>query len=179
MSRLKEKFKSEITPSLMGKFNYNSVMQVPSIEKIVINMGVGDAVANSKALDTAVEELTLITGQKPVVTKAKKSIAGFRLREGMPIGAKVTLRGERMYQFLDKLVSVSLPRVRDFRGVSKKSFDGRGNYTLGVKEQLIFPEIDYDKVSKVRGMDIVIVTTANTDEEARELLTQVGMPFQK
>ncbi|AOH52876.1 50S ribosomal protein L5 [Peribacillus sp. NPDC060186] len=179
MSRLKEKFKSEITPSLMGKFNYQSVMQVPNIEKIVINMGVGDAVSNSKALDTAVEELTLITGQKPVVTKAKKSIAGFRLREGMPIGAKVTLRGERMYQFLDKLVSVSLPRVRDFRGVSKKSFDGRGNYTLGVKEQLIFPEIDYDKVSKVRGMDIVIVTTANTDEEARELLTQVGMPFQK
>ncbi|AMM91322.1 50S ribosomal protein L5 [Peribacillus castrilensis] len=179
MSRLKEKFKSEITPSLMGKFNYQSVMQVPNIEKIVINMGVGDAVSNSKALDTAVEELTLITGQKPVITKAKKSIAGFRLREGMPIGAKVTLRGERMYQFLDKLVSVSLPRVRDFRGVSKKSFDGRGNYTLGVKEQLIFPEIDYDKVSKVRGMDIVIVTTANTDEEARELLTQVGMPFQK
>lgn len=179
MSRLKEKYKSEITPSLMGKFNYQSVMQVPNIEKIVINMGVGDAVSNSKALDTAVEELTLIAGQKPVVTKAKKSIAGFRLREGMPIGAKVTLRGERMYQFLDKLVSVSLPRVRDFRGVSKKSFDGRGNYTLGVKEQLIFPEIDYDKVSKVRGMDIVIVTTANTDEEARELLTQVGMPFQK
>ena len=179
MSRLKEKFKSEITPSLMGKFNYQSVMQVPSIEKIVINMGVGDAVSNSKALDTAVEELTLLAGQKPVITKAKKSIAGFRLREGMPIGAKVTLRGERMYQFLDKLVSVSLPRVRDFRGVSKKSFDGRGNYTLGVKEQLIFPEIDYDKVSKVRGMDIVIVTTANTDEEARELLTQVGMPFQK
>jgi large subunit ribosomal protein L5 len=179
MRRLKEKFRSEITPSLMGKFNYQSVMQVPNIEKIVINMGVGDAVSNSKALDTAVEELTLITGQKPVITKAKKSIAGFRLREGMPIGAKVTLRGERMYQFLDKLVSVSLPRVRDFRGVSKKSFDGRGNYTLGVKEQLIFPEIDYDKVSKVRGMDIVIVTTANTDEEARELLTQVGMPFQK
>lgn len=179
MSRLKEKYKNEITPSLMGKFNYQSVMQVPSIEKIVINMGVGDAVSNSKALDTAVEELTLLAGQKPVITKAKKSIAGFRLREGMPIGAKVTLRGERMYQFLDKLVSVSLPRVRDFRGVSKKSFDGRGNYTLGVKEQLIFPEIDYDKVSKVRGMDIVIVTTANTDEEARELLTQVGMPFQK
>ncbi|MFJ7640623.1 50S ribosomal protein L5 [Peribacillus sp. NPDC097264] len=179
MSRLKEKYNSEITPSLMGKFNYQSVMQVPTIEKIVINMGVGDAVSNSKALDTAVEELTLIAGQKPVITKAKKSIAGFRLREGMPIGAKVTLRGERMYQFLDKLVSVSLPRVRDFRGVSKKSFDGRGNYTLGIKEQLIFPEIDYDKVSKVRGMDIVIVTTANTDEEARELLTQVGMPFQK
>jgi large subunit ribosomal protein L5 len=142
-------------------------------------MGVGDAVQNTKALDAAVEELTTITGQKPVVTKAKKSIAGFRLREGMPIGAKVTLRGERMYDFLDKLIAISLPRVRDFRGVSKKAFDGRGNYTLGVKEQLIFPEIDYDKVSKVRGMDIVIVTTANSDEEARELLTQFGMPFQK
>ena len=154
-------------------------MQVPKVDKIVINMGVGDAVANAKALDNAVEELTTITGQKPVVTRAKKSIAGFRLREGMPIGAKVTLRGERMYEFLDKLISVSLPRVRDFRGVSKKAFDGRGNYTLGVKEQLIFPEIDYDKVSKVRGMDIVIVTTANTDEESRELLTQIGMPFQK
>ncbi|WP_226683677.1 50S ribosomal protein L5 [Sutcliffiella horikoshii] len=179
MNRLKEKYQSEIIPALMGKFNYQSVMQAPKLEKIVINMGVGDAVANSKALDTAVEELTSITGQKPVVTRAKKSIAGFRLREGMPIGAKVTLRGERMYEFLDKLVSVSLPRVRDFRGISKKSFDGRGNYTLGVKEQLIFPEIDYDKVSKVRGMDIVIVTTANTDEEARELLTSFGMPFQK
>jgi large subunit ribosomal protein L5 len=142
-------------------------------------MGVGEAVQNTKSLDTAVEELQTITGQKPVITKAKKSIAGFRLREGMPIGCKVTLRGERMYDFLDKLIAISLPRVRDFRGVSKKSFDGRGNYTLGVKEQLIFPEIDYDKVSKVRGMDIVIVTTANSDEEARELLTQFGMPFQK
>ena len=179
MNRLKEKFVKEVTPALMSKFNYKSVMQVPQLNKIVINMGVGDAVANAKSLDNAVEELATITGQKPVVTRAKKSIAGFRLREGMPIGAKVTLRGERMYEFLDKLVSVSLPRVRDFRGVSKKSFDGRGNYTLGVKEQLIFPEIDYDKVSKVRGMDIVIVTTANTDEEARELLTQFGMPFQK
>lgn len=179
MNRLKEKFQNDITPALMSKFNYSSVMEVPKLEKIVINMGIGDAVANSKALDTAVEELATITGQKPVVTKAKKSIAGFRLREGMPIGAKVTLRGERMYQFIDKLISVSLPRVRDFRGISKKSFDGRGNYTLGVKEQLIFPEIDYDKVSKVRGMDIVIVTTANSDEEARELLTQFGMPFQK
>jgi large subunit ribosomal protein L5 len=179
VNRLKEKFVKEVTPALMSKFNYKSVMQVPQLDKIVINMGVGDAVANAKALDNAVEELATITGQKPVVTRAKKSIATFRLREGMPIGAKVTLRGERMYQFLDKLVSVSLPRVRDFRGVSKKSFDGRGNYTLGVKEQLIFPEIDYDKVSKVRGMDIVIVTTANTDEEARELLTQFGMPFQK
>ncbi|EVP44953.1 50S ribosomal protein L5, partial [Staphylococcus aureus] len=149
------------------------------IDKIVVNMGVGDAVQNSKVLDNAVEELELITGQKPLVTKAKKSIATFRLREGMPIGAKVTLRGERMYEFLDKLISVSLPRVRDFQGVSKKAFDGRGNYTLGVKEQLIFPEIDYDKVSKVRGMDIVIVTTANTDEEARELLANFGMPFRK
>lgn len=179
MNRLKEKYNNEVVPALVSKFNYTSVMQAPKLEKIVINMGVGDAVQNSKALDNAVEELASITGQKPVVTRAKKSIAGFRLREGMPIGAKVTLRGERMYQFLDKLVSVSLPRVRDFRGISKKSFDGRGNYTLGVKEQLIFPEIDYDKVSKVRGMDIVIVTTANTDEEARELLTQMGMPFQK
>jgi len=179
MSRLKEKYVSEISSALMSKFGYKSIMQVPKVEKIVINMGVGDAVQNTKALDAAVEELTIITGQKPVVTKAKKSIAGFRLREGMPIGAKVTLRGERMYEFLDKLISISLPRVRDFRGVSKKAFDGRGNYTLGVKEQLIFPEIDYDKVSKVRGMDIVIVTTANSDEEARELLTQFGMPFQK
>ena len=179
MSRLKEKYLNEVSPALMSKFGYKSVMQLPKVEKIVINMGVGDAVQNSKALDAAVEELTIITGQKPVVTKAKKSIAGFRLREGMPIGAKVTLRGERMYEFLDKLISISLPRVRDFRGVSKKAFDGRGNYTLGVKEQLIFPEIDYDKVSKVRGMDIVIVTTANSDEESRELLTQFGMPFQK
>ena len=179
MSRLKEKYLNEVSPALMSKFEYKSVMQVPKVDKIVINMGVGDAVQNSKALDVAVEELTTITGQKPVVTKAKKSIAGFRLREGQAIGAKVTLRGERMYEFLDKLIAVSLPRVRDFRGVSKKAFDGRGNYTLGVKEQLIFPEIDYDKVSKVRGMDIVIVTTANSDEEARELLTQFGMPFQK
>ena len=179
MSRLKEKFNKEVTPALMSKFEYTSVMQVPKVDKIVINMGVGDAVQNTKALDAAVEDLTIISGQKPVITKAKKSIAGFRLREGMPIGTKVTLRGERMYEFLDKLISVSLPRVRDFRGVSKKAFDGRGNYTLGVKEQLIFPEIDYDKVSKIRGMDIVIVTTANSDEEARELLTQFGMPFQK
>ncbi|CAM4183739.1 50S ribosomal protein L5 [Lacicoccus alkaliphilus] len=179
MARLKEKFNDEIKTELVNKFNYSSVMEVPEIEKIVVNMGVGDAVQNAKVLDTAVEELAAITGQKPIITKAKRSIATFRLREGMPIGAKVTLRGERMYEFLDKLVSVSLPRVRDFRGVSKKAFDGRGNYTLGVKEQLIFPEIDYDKVSKVRGMDIVIVTTANTDEEAKELLTQFGMPFQK
>jgi large subunit ribosomal protein L5 len=179
MNRLREKYIKDITPALMSKFNYKSVMEVPKVEKIVINIGVGDAVQNAKALDTAVEELTQITGQKPVVTRAKKSIAGFRLREGMAIGAKVTLRGERMYQFLDKLIAVSLPRVRDFRGISTKSFDGRGNYTLGVKEQLIFPEIDYDKVNKVRGMDIVIVTTAKSDEESRELLTQLGMPFQK
>lgn len=179
MNRLVEKYQKEITPALVSKFNYKSVMEVPKIEKIVINMGVGEAVSNSKALDTAVEELTLISGQKPLVTRAKKSIAQFRLREGMPIGAKVTLRGERMYEFFEKLVAVTLPRVRDFRGISKKAFDGRGNYTLGVKEQLIFPEIDYDKVNKVRGMDIVIVTTANTDEEAREMLTLFGMPFQK
>ncbi len=179
MNELKQKYQEEITPSLMKKFNYKSVMQVPKIEKIVINMGVGDAVQNAKALDSAVEELSLISGQKPLVTRAKKSIAGFRLREGMPIGAKVTLRGERMYDFLQKLIAVSLPRVRDFRGVSKNSFDGRGNYTLGIKEQLIFPEIDYDRVNKVRGLDIVIVTTANTDEEAKELLTEFGMPFQK
>ncbi|WP_090240903.1 50S ribosomal protein L5 [Lentibacillus halodurans] len=179
MNELKQQYQDEVLPSLMNKFDYDSVMQAPSIEKIVINMGVGDAVQNSKALDNAVEELALITGQKPVVTRAKKSIAGFRLREGMPIGAKVTLRGDRMYEFLQKLIAVSLPRVRDFRGISKKAFDGRGNYTLGIKEQLIFPEINYDKVSKVRGMDVVIVTTSNTDEEARELLTQLGMPFQK
>ncbi|MGY3766316.1 50S ribosomal protein L5 [Vagococcus vulneris] len=179
MNRLKEKYLNEVTPSLMEKFNYSSVMQTPKVDKIVINMGVGDAVSNSKNLDKAVEELALISGQKPIITKAKKSIAGFRLREGMPIGCKVTLRGERMYEFLDKLVTVSLPRVRDFHGISKKSFDGRGNYTLGIKEQLIFPEVDYDLVDKVRGMDIVIVTTANSDEESRELLAQLGMPFQK
>ncbi|GGF35162.1 50S ribosomal protein L5 [Halobacillus andaensis] len=179
MNELKKKYQEEIVPSMMSKFNYDSVMQAPKIEKIVINMGVGDAVQNAKALDTAVEELSQISGQKPMITKAKKSIAGFRLREGMPIGAKVTLRGERMYEFFQKLIAVSLPRVRDFRGISKKAFDGRGNYTLGVKEQLIFPEINYDKVDKVRGMDIVIVTTADTDEESRELLAQFGMPFQK
>ena len=179
MNRLRQKYENEVKNQMVEKFGYKSVMQIPTIDKIVINMGIGDAVSNSKVLDEAVAELALITGQKPVITRAKKSIAGFRLREGMPIGCKVTLRGERMYDFLDKLVSVSLPRVRDFRGVSKKSFDGRGNYTLGVKEQLIFPEIDFDKVNKVRGMDIIVVTTANTDEEARELLTQLGMPFQK
>ncbi|MFB1051386.1 50S ribosomal protein L5 [Paraliobacillus sp. JSM ZJ581] len=179
MNELKERYQNNIVSSLVEKFNYDSVMQVPKVEKIVINMGVGDAVQNSKALDSAVEELALISGQQPLITKAKKSIAGFRLREGMPIGAKVTLRGERMYEFLQKLIDVSLPRVRDFRGISKKAFDGRGNYTLGVKEQLIFPEINYDQVNKVRGMDIVIVTTANSDEEARELLSKLGMPFQK
>ena len=179
MNRLQEQYKNEVVKSLMEKFNYDSVMQVPAIEKIVINMGVGDAVSNSKVLDDAVAELTAIAGQKPVVTKAKKSIAGFKLREGMPIGCKVTLRGEKMYEFLDKWVSISLPRVRDFRGVSKNAFDGRGNYTLGIREQIIFPEIDFDKVNKVRGMDIVIVTTATTDEESRELLTQLGMPFHK
>ncbi|CAM4518639.1 50S ribosomal protein L5 [Paenibacillus sp. FSL A5-0031] len=178
-ARLKGRFLNEITPALMQKFNYTSVMQVPKIEKVVINMGVGEAVSNSKILDVAVEELRIISGQKPVVTRAKKSIAGFKLRENMPIGVKVTLRGERMYHFLDKLFNISLPRVRDFRGVSNKAFDGRGNYTLGLKEQLIFPEIEYDKVDKVRGMDIVIVTTAKTDEESRELLTQMGMPFTK
>ncbi len=179
MNRLKEKYINEVTPKLVEQFNYTSIMQVPKIDKIVINMGVGDATGNSKNLDKAVEELTLVSGQKPVITKAKKSIAGFRLREGMPIGAKVTLRGDRMYDFLDKLISVSLPRVRDFQGTSNRSFDGRGNYTLGIKEQLIFPEIDYDKVNRVRGLDVVIVTTANTDEEARELLTEFGMPFAK
>lgn len=179
MNRLQEKYNTEVVPSMVDKFEYSSVMQAPKVEKIVINMGVGDAVSNSKNLDKAVEELTLISGQKPLITKAKKSIAGFRLREGMPIGAKVTLRGDRMYEFLDKLVSVALPRVRDFHGISKNAFDGRGNYTLGIKEQLIFPEVDYDMIDKVRGMDIVIVTTANTDEESRELLTQLGMPFQK
>ena len=177
--RLKDRYLNEITPALIQKFNYTTVMQVPKIEKIVINMGVGEAVSNSKVLDTAVEDLQKISGQKPVVTKSKKSIAGFKLRENMPIGVKVTLRGERMYHFLDKLFNVSLPRVRDFRGISNKAFDGRGNYTLGLKEQLIFPEIEYDKIDKVRGMDIVIVTTAKSDEEARELLTQLGAPFVK
>ncbi|MNI41755.1 50S ribosomal protein L5 [compost metagenome] len=178
-ARMKERYLNEITPALMQKFNYTTVMQVPKIEKVVINMGVGDAVQNSKVLDAAVNDLQLIAGQKPVITKAKKSIAGFKLRENMPIGVKVTLRGERMYYFLDKLFNVTLPRVRDFRGVSTKAFDGRGNYTLGLKEQLIFPEIEYEKVDKVRGMDIVIVTTAKTDEESRELLNQLGMPFAK
>ena len=179
MNRIKERYDNEIVKSLMEKFSYKSVMQVPKLEKVVINIGVGDASTNAKALEDSVAELTLISGQKPVVTRAKKSIAGFKLREGMPIGCKVTLRGERMYEFLDKLMNISLPRVRDFRGVSANSFDGRGNYTLGVKEQLIFPEINFDKVNKLRGMDIVIVTTAKTDDEGRELLAQLGMPFQK
>jgi large subunit ribosomal protein L5 len=175
MNRLQEKYMNTVRPSLVEKFNYTSVMQAPQVNKIVVNMGVGDAIANSKVLDDAVNEMTQLTGQKPIITKAKRSIATFKLREGMSIGCKVTLRGERMYDFLDKLVSIALPRVRDFQGVSKKSFDGRGNFTLGVKEQIIFPEINYDKVNKVRGMDIVIVTTANTDLEALELLTQLEL----
>ena len=178
-TRLLEKQNKEIVPALMKKYGYKSVMQVPHLEKIVINIGVGDATQDSKRLDECVSELALISGQKPVITKAKNSIATFKLREGQSIGCKVTLRGIRMYEFFDKLVSISLPRVRDFRGVSKNSFDGRGNYTLGIKEQLIFPEIDYDKVGKVRGMDISIVTTANTDEEAYSLLEALGMPFSK
>ena len=178
-SYLAKEYNEKVAPALEEKFNYKSSMQVPKIDKIVLNMGVGDATTNSKNLDEAVEELGLISGQKPLITKAKKSIAGFRLREGMSIGAKVTLRGERMYDFLDKLVNVALPRVRDFHGVSNKAFDGRGNYTLGIHEQLIFPEIDYDKVNRVRGLDVVIVTTAQTDEESRELLAQLGMPFAK
>ena len=179
MNRVKEKYLNTVKPALIKKFNYTSVMQAPKLDKIVVNMGVGDAMANSKALDAAVEDLTQIVGQKPIITKAKKSIANFKLREGVAIGCKVTLRGEKMYEFFDKLISISLPRVRDFRGLSKNSFDGRGNYTIGIKEQLIFPEINYDKVFKIRGMDIVIVTTAKTDEESRELLTQLGMPFSK
>ncbi len=179
MNRLQERYLNEIQPALMKKFNYSTVMECPKVVKIVVNMGVGDSIQNSKLLDDAVADLTQITGQKPVITVAKKSIANFKLREGMKIGTKVTLRGQRMYEFLDKLVSITLPRVRDFRGVSAKAFDGRGNYTLGVKEQIIFPEINLDKVSKVRGMDIVIVTTAKTDEEAFELLKLVGVPFQR
>ena len=179
MNRLLEKYTETVKPSLMKEFNYTSTMQAPKIVKVVINMGVGAAITNSKLLDEAVEELTLIAGQKPVITKAKKSIANFKLREDMPIGCKVTLRGERMYEFLDKLFNISLPRVRDFRGVSATAFDGRGNYTLGVKEQLIFPEINFDKVNKVRGMDIVIVTTAQSNQEAYALLKGMGMPFAK
>ena len=179
MNRLKEKYVNEIVPSLMQKYNYTSVMQVPKLEKIVINIGVGDATTNSKLLDAAVNELELITGAKPVVTKAKKSIAGFHVREGQSIGCKVTLRGDAMYNFMDKLISIGLPRVRDFRGISNKAFDGRGNYTLGIKEQLIFSEIEYDNIVKVRGMDIVFVTTAKSNEEAYDLLNELGMPFRK
>ena len=179
MNRVLQYYKETVIKELTEKFGYTTVMQVPKIEKIVVNMGVGDAIANSKALDAAVEDLATITGQKPLITKAKKSIAVFKLREGMAIGAKVTLRGEKMYEFFDKLVSITLPRVRDFRGVNRNAFDGRGNYTLGIKEQLIFPEIDYDKIGKLRGMDIVIVTTANTDAEAYTLLELMGMPFAK
>ena len=179
MNRLQEKYNNLVKPELINQFNYSSAMQIPRLEKIVVNMGVGDAVSNSKVLDDAVAELQAITGQKPVITKAKKSIASFKLREGMPIGCKVTLRGERMYEFLDKLISISLPRVRDFHGINENAFDGRGNYTLGVKEQLIFPEINFDNIKKMRGMDIVIVTTANTDEEGRALLSLLGMPFYK
>lgn len=179
MSRLIETYRTEIVEGMMKKFNYTNTLEVPKIEKIVINMGVGEAKENQKAMDSAVSDLTIISGQKPLVTKAKKSIAAFKLREGMNIGTKVTLRGKRMYEFLDRLVNLSLPRVRDFRGVNPNSFDGRGNYAMGIKEQLIFPEIQYDKIDKIRGMDIIIVTTANTDEEARELLTQFGMPFRK
>ncbi len=178
-SRLQVQYKKNVQPSLVKKFKYKSVMQAPKLYKIVLNMGVGDAVSNAKNLDEAVNELALIAGQKPLVTRAKKSIAGFRLRKGMAIGAKVTLRGRRMYEFLDKLINVSLPRVRDFHGVNPKSFDGRGNYTLGIREQLIFPEINYNNVNHVRGLDIVIVTTANTDEEGKALLDQFGMPFAK
>ena len=179
MNRLQEKYVKEVTPALIEKFQYTSIMQAPKIEKVVINMGIGDAIQNPKALDEAVAELTQIAGQKPVITRAKKSIANFKLREGMPIGCKVTLRGEHMYEFLDKFFNISLPRVRDFRGVSKTAFDGRGNYTLGVKEQIIFPEINFDKVQIVRGMDIVIVTTAKSNEEGYALLEGMGMPFQK
>ena len=178
MSRYKDKL-PEISKKLMEKHGYKSIMQVPKLEKIVVNMGVGDSVGNSKLLDAAVEDLKTITGQAPVITKAKKSVAGFKIRAGMPIGCKVTLRGEKMYNFLDKFVSIALPRVRDFRGISNKSYDGRGNYTLGIKEQLIFPEIEYDNVVKVRGMDIIFVTTAKSNEEAHDLLEGLGLPFRK
>ena len=179
MNRLKERYMNEIVPSLIKKHNYTTIMEVPKLEKIVINMGVGDATSNSKLLDAAVKDLEVISGQKPVITKARKSIAGFKVREGQSIGCKVTLRGNNMYNFMDKLVSIGLPRVRDFRGVSLKAFDGRGNYTLGIKEQLIFSEIEYDSVVKVRGMDIVFVTTAKTNEEAYDLLSELGIPFRK
>ena len=178
-NRLKDKYVSEVIPALQQKFNYKNVMQIPKVEKIVINMGLGDCKDNPKGLEAAVGDLTTISGQKPVITKAKKSIANFKVREGMNVGAKVTLRGERMYQFMDKLMNVALPRVRDFHGVSAKAFDGRGNYALGIREQLLFPEIEYDKVDKIRGMEMIFVTTAHTDEEARELLRLMGMPFEQ
>ena len=177
MDRLQEKYKNEVVPELTKKFGYKNIMQLPKIEKVIINMGVGEAVGNPKALDAAVSDLTIVAGLKPILTRAKKSLAAWKLREGMPIGTKVTLRGTRMYQFLDKFINVALPRVRDFRGVSSTAFDGRGNYAVGLKEQLIFPEIEYDKIDKLRGMNIVIVTTAEKDEEARELLKLMGMPF--
>ncbi len=179
MNRLKEKYLNEVVPSLKEKYNYTTIMSVPKLEKIVVNIGVGDATTNSKMLDAAVADLTAITGQKPVITKAKKSIAGFHVREGQSIGCKVTLRGDNMYNFMDKLISIALPRVRDFRGISPKAFDGRGNYTLGIKEQLIFSEIEYDNVLKIRGMDIVFVTTAKSNDEAYDLLNELGMPFRK
>ncbi|MBQ4154891.1 MAG: 50S ribosomal protein L5 [Clostridia bacterium] len=179
MARLKDDYKANVAPALMNKFNYKSVMQIPKLDKVVINVGAGEAKDNSKAIDAIMEDLSKITGQKPVICRAKKSVANFKLREGMPIGVKVTLRGERMYEFIDRLFNVALPRVRDFRGINPNSFDGRGNYSMGIKEQLIFPEIEYDKIDKVRGMDIIFVTTANTDEEARELLTLMGAPFAK
>ena len=179
MSRLKETYKNDVAPALMKKFSYKSVMQIPKLEKVVINVGAGEARDNAKVIDAIVSDLSQITGQRPVVCKAKKSVANFKLREGMNIGAKVTLRGEKMYEFVDRLFSVALPRVRDFRGINANSFDGRGNYSMGLKEQLIFPEIEFDKIDKIRGMDICFVTTANTDEEARELLTLLGAPFAK
>jgi len=179
LSRLKENYQNEIVPAMVKKFGYKNIMQVPKLDKIVINMGVGEAKENAKLLEAAMGDLEIISGQKPVVTRAKNSIANFKLREGMAIGCKVTLRGEKMYEFADRLINLALPRVRDFRGVNPNAFDGRGNYALGIKEQLIFPEIEYDKVDKVRGMDVIFVTTANTDEEARELLTQFHMPFAK
>ena len=179
MARLKEAYKNEVAPALMKKFGYKSVMQIPKLEKVVINVGCGEAKENSKVIDAIINDLSKITGQRPVVCRAKKSVANFKLREGMPIGVKVTLRSENMYEFVDRFFNVALPRVRDFRGINANSFDGRGNYSMGVKEQLIFPEIEYDKIDKVRGMDIIFVTTANTDEEARELLTLMGAPFAK
>ena len=179
MNRLQETYKNEMVPALMKKFGYKNIMQVPKLEKIVVNMGVGEAKENAKLLDAAVADMETITGQKAVITKAKKSVANFKIREGMPIGCKVTLRGERMYDFADRLINLSLPRVRDFRGVNANAFDGRGNFALGIREQLIFPEIDYDKIDKTRGMDIIFVTSAKTDEEARELLTLFNMPFEK